>query len=76
MLRKDRQKEGQTDGSVTISLCNFAGEGIIMVYVLCVALVKLKFVSRLTRLSEASYDLWILITPLISSNSSSRRDEN
>ena len=28
MLRKEGRKEGRTDGSVTISLCNFVGEGI------------------------------------------------
>ena len=27
--RKDGKKEGRTDGSITISLRNFAGEGII-----------------------------------------------
>ena len=30
MLRKDGRKEGWTDGSVTISLRNFVGEGIII----------------------------------------------
>jgi len=29
MLRKDGRTEGRTDSSVTISLCNFVGEGII-----------------------------------------------
>jgi hypothetical protein len=29
MLRKDGQMEGRTNGSVTISLCNFVDEGII-----------------------------------------------
>ena len=29
MLRKDGRKEGRTDGSITISLRNFVGEGII-----------------------------------------------
>ena len=28
MLRKEGRQDGRTDGSVTISLCNFAGEGI------------------------------------------------
>jgi hypothetical protein len=31
MLRKDGRKEGRTDGSVTISLRNFVGEGIKMI---------------------------------------------
>jgi hypothetical protein len=31
MLRKEGRKEGRMDGSVTISLRNFVGEGIIIV---------------------------------------------
>ena len=33
MLRKDGRMEGRTDGSVTISLRNFVGEGIIKFYI-------------------------------------------
>ena len=34
MLRKHGRMEGRTDGSVTISLRNFVGEGIIIRYLL------------------------------------------
>jgi len=36
MLRKDGRKDGRMDGSVTISLCNFVGEGITKDNTICV----------------------------------------
>jgi hypothetical protein len=42
MLRKDRRTEGRTDGSVTISLRNFVGEGITIL----IQIVKVDYITR------------------------------
>jgi hypothetical protein len=42
--RKDGRNEGRTDGSVTISLCNFVGEGIIIALEEIYSVVSKKYV--------------------------------